>query len=142
MRFPTAAALLCTTTAAALVATGGVAAAADGNTKTTVYTVANPGACAGVVNVGLGHYPGQATLFINGMLYGFAPCSVELTFAFTRRGDNATASYTRTLNGPGPVGTSKDVVGPGTGVWDVTVTSNGASFGAQDMTIDIQPYQG
>ena len=41
------------------------------------------------------------------------------------------------LNGPGPVGTSKDVVSPGIGVWDVTITTNAASFGAEPMTIDI-----
>ena len=95
----------CTAAAAALVVSAGTASAADGNTKTTIYTLANPGICAGIIDAGVGHYPSSAVLGLT-------------------------------------VGTSKDVVGPGIGIWDVTVTSNGASFGAQPMTIDVPQYQG
>ena len=132
---------VCATAAATLGASPGIAAAEDGNTQTTIYTLANPGICAGFVNTGVGHYPGEATLGITGMLYGVGPCSVEVTFTFKRQGDGEVVTYTRKLNGPGAVGTSKDIVGPGIGVWDVTVTSNGPSFGAQPMLIDIQPYE-
>jgi len=143
MRFPIAATgLACTAAAAALVVSTGTASAADGNTKTTIYTLANPGICGGIIDAGVGHYPGSAALGLTGVLVGVGPCSVQLTFNFKRQGDGAVASYTRTLNGPGPVGTSKDVVGPGIGIWDVTVTSNAPSFGAQPMLLDIQPYQG
>ena len=132
----------CTAAAAALLVSAGTASAADGNTKTTIYTLANPGLCAGVIDAGVGHYPSSAVLGLTGMLYGVGPCSVELTFHFKRQGDGLTVDYKRTLNGPGAVGTSKDVVGPGIGIWDVTVTSNAASFGAQPMTIDVPQYQG
>ncbi len=143
MRFPIAApGFACTAAAVALVVSAGTDAAADGNTKSTIYTLANPGICAGVIDAGVGHYPSSAVLGLTGMLYGVGPCSVELTFHFKRQSDGVTVNYARTLKGPGAVGTSKDVVGPGIGIWDVTVTSNGASFGAQPMTIDIPQYQG
>ncbi|MBJ8339153.1 hypothetical protein JGU71_09665 [Antrihabitans sp. YC3-6] len=143
MRFPIAATgFACTAAAATLVLSAGTASAADGNTQTTIYTLANPGICAGIIDAGVGHYPDSAALGLTGMLYGVGPCSVELTFHFKRQGDGVTADYTRKLNGPGAVGTSKDIVQPGIGIWDVTVTSNGASFGAQPMKIDIPKYEG
>lgn len=128
--------------ATALLVTAAPAVAADGNTKATIYTLAHSGLCAGAIDLGVGHYPGEATLFIGGQLFGVGQCAVDVTFTFSRRGDGHTESYTRTLNGPGYVGTSKDIVGPGIGLFDVTVTSNAPSFGAAPMLIDITPYQG
>ena len=141
MRRSLATGFVCATAAAALLGSGGPAAAADGNTETTVITLANPGFCAGFINAGVGHYPGEAALGLTGMLYGVGECSVDVTFTFKRQGDGKVETYTRTLKGPGAVGTSKDIVGPGIGLWDVTVTTNGANFGAEPMLIDITPYQ-
>ncbi|MFW0786445.1 hypothetical protein AAFP35_18260 [Gordonia sp. CPCC 206044] len=117
--------------------------AADGNTKTTLYTLAGSGACAGQIDVGVGHYPGQATLFLGSTLYGVGSCSVDLTYTFTPRNGGPAKSFTRHIPGPGFFSTSKDVVSPGPAdIYDVTVSTNAPHTGAQPMTIDIQRYQG
>ncbi len=124
------------------VAVAPAASAADGNTQTKVYTLAGSGLCAGAIDLGVGHYPGEAVLFVNGQLFGIGQCAVDVTFTFKRRGDGHTETYTRNLKGPGYVGTSRDIVGPGTGLFDVTVTTDAPSFGAAPMLIDVTPYQG
>ncbi|GAB20194.1 hypothetical protein GOEFS_106_00910 [Gordonia effusa NBRC 100432] len=118
----------------------GPAAAADGNTTASLYTASATGACLGKVNVGVGHYPGQAALSLTSNLYGVGPCTVDLTYAFAKRGSNIRKTFVRHIQGPGVWGTSRDVVSPGpAGIYDVTVTTNAPHTAAQLMTIDIAP---
>ncbi|MFW0789664.1 hypothetical protein [Gordonia sp. CPCC 205333] len=120
--------------------TAAPAAAADGNRIASLYTLSATGACAGKVDVGLGHYPGQATLSLSSTLYGVGPCAVDLTYSFTKRGSNIRKTFVRHIPGPGVWGTSRDVVTPGpAGIYDVVVTTNAPHTTAQLMTIDIEP---
>ena len=116
----------------------GVAAADDGNTRTTLYTLASTGTCAGTLTAGVSHYPNEADLVASGTLYGVGSCSLDIDFVFTSRADGHTATFTRHFSGPGFIGLpGADIVSPGApGVYDVTVSPRAPHLGGQRLTID------